>query len=73
MFDNNLVAVCERKVSLKLSKPAYFGICILGLSQLLMYALQYDYIENNYFNKSRLLITDIDSLIYEIKSKDVRF
>ena len=71
MFDNNLVAVCERKVSLKLNKPAYFGMCILGLSQLLMYALQYDYIENNDFNKSRLLITDIDSLIYEIKSKDV--
>ena len=70
-IDNNLVAVCERKVSLKLNKPAYFGICILGLSQLLMYVLQYDYIENNYFNKSRLLITDIDSLKYEIKSKDV--
>ena len=32
IFDNNLVAVCKSKLALKLSKPAYIGICILELS-----------------------------------------
>ena len=30
-----------------------------------------DYIKNNYDNKSKLLFTDTDSLIYEIKTDDV--
>ena len=33
IFDNNLVAIQKRKVSLKLNKPAYIGICILELSK----------------------------------------
>ena len=32
ILDNNLVAVCKSKLALKLSKPAYIGICILELS-----------------------------------------
>ena len=31
----------------------------------------YDYIRNEYDNNSRLFFTDTDSLIYEIKTKDV--
>ena len=44
---------------------------ILDLSKVLMYEFLYDYIKNKYGNNSRLLFTDTDSLIYEIKSKDV--
>ena len=36
-----------------------------------MYEFHYDYIKNKCGNNSRLLFTDTDSLIYEIKTKDV--
>ena len=32
IFDNNLVAICKSKITLKLNKPAYTGMCILELS-----------------------------------------
>ena len=71
IFDNNLVAIQESKESLKLNKPAYIGMCILELSKVLMYEFHYDYIKNKYDNKSKLLFTDTDSLMYEIKTEDV--
>ena len=36
-FDNDLVAIHKSKVALTLNKPAYIGMCILDLSQILMY------------------------------------
>ena len=36
-----------------------------------MYEFHYNYIKNKYDNKSRLLFTDTDSLMYETKTKDV--
>ena len=35
-----------------------------------MYEFHYDYIKNKYGNNSRLLFTDTDSLVYEIKTED---
>ena len=70
-FDNNLVTIRKRKVALKLNKPAYTGMCILELSKVLMYKIHYDYIKNEYDNKSKLLFRDTDSLMYEIKTEDV--
>ena len=70
IFDNDLVTMCKSKVTLKLSKPGYVEICILGLSKVLMCEFHYDYIENKYGNKSRLLFTDTDSLMYKIKTED---
>ena len=46
-------------------------MCILELSKVLIYEFQYDYIKNKYDNNSRLLFTDTDSLMYEIKTEDV--
>ena len=46
-------------------------MCILELSNVLMYEFHYDYIKNKYGNNSRLLLTDTDSLIYEVKTEDV--
>ena len=71
IFDNNLVAIRKSKVSLKLNKPAYIEMCILKLSKVLMYELHYDYIKNKYDNKSKLLFTYTDILMYEIKTEDV--
>ena len=36
-----------------------------------MYEFRYDYIESIYGQKSRLLFAGIDSLMYDIKTKDV--
>ena len=43
---------------------------ILELSKVLMYEFHYEYIKNKYGNNSRLLFTDTDSLVYEIKTED---
>ena len=36
-----------------------------------MYAFHFDYIRNKYVNNSRLLSTDTDNLMYEIRTEDV--
>ena len=67
IFGCNLVAIGKPEVSLKLNKSANIGMFILKLCKILTYKFHYDY----YDNKSKLLFADTDSLIYEIKTKDV--
>ena len=46
-------------------------MCILDLSKVLIYVFHCDYIKNKYSKNSRLLFTDTDGLMYEIKFEDV--
>ena len=46
-------------------------MCFLKSSKLLMHESHYGYIKNKYGNRSNLLHTETDSLIYEIKTEDV--
>ena len=55
IFNNNLLAIRKSKVSLKLKKPTYTGVCILELIKVLIYRFHYDYVKNRYDNKSKLL------------------
>jgi hypothetical protein len=71
IFNENLVAVKKIKESLTLNKPAYVSMCILELSKTLMYDFHYNYIKKKYGDQARLLFTDTDSLMYEIKAEDV--
>ena len=71
VFGNDLVAIRKNKVTLMLNKPAYIGIYILELIKVLRYELHYDYTNNKYGNKSRLLFTETNCLMYEIKTEDV--
>ena len=71
IFDNDLVGIYRNKVTLTLNKPASVGMCILDLSKVLMYEFYYYYIKNKCDNNSRLLFTDTDSLMYEIRTGDV--
>ena len=68
IFDNDLVAIRKKIFSLTLNKPAYTGVWILELSKVLMYELYYDYIKIKYGYNSRLLSTDTDSLMHEVKT-----
>ena len=45
-------------------------MCILDLSETLMYDLHYNYIKTKYGTKARFLFTDTESLAYEIKTED---
>ena len=65
IFDNDLVAIRKKKVTLTLNKPAYIAMSILELSKILMYEFHYDYIKNKYSNNSRLLFTDANSFMYD--------
>ena len=67
VYDNNLVGICQSKVTLALSKAAYVEICILDLSKLLMYELRYDYSKNKYGKNSKLLLIT-DSVMYEYQN-----
>ena len=66
------IELCKSKVALTLNKqtPAY-DLYILDFSKLLLHKFHYDYIKNKYEVNSKLLFTDTDSLIYEMKTKDV--
>ena len=70
IFDNNLVAIRKSKLALKVNKLGY-------IQYIRMYYLElrneflYDYIKNKYDNKSKLLFTEIDIIMYEIKTEDV--
>ena len=71
VFEKNLVAIRKGKLALKLNKPVYIRMNILELSKVLVYRFHYDYIKNKFDNKSKPLLTDTDSLMYEIKTEDV--
>ena len=70
-LDNDLVMLSKSKVTLTLNKPAYVGTCTLDVNKVMIYEFHYDFIKNKYDNNSRILFTDTDSLMYEIKTEDV--
>ena len=71
IFNENLMAVHKVKETLTLKRLAYVGMCILDLSKMLMYDFNYNYIKKKYGNRAKLLLTDTDSLTYEIEAEDI--
>ena len=70
-FDENLIAVHMKKTNLYFNKPVYLGMSILDLSKSVMYDFHYNYFKTKFGDNAKLLFTDIDSLAYEIKTKDL--
>ena len=68
IFNKNFVAAHCVKTVLRLNKPIYVGFCILEFSNLLMYQFHYDYVLKTF--NTKLLFTDTDSLVYEIKNNN---
>jgi hypothetical protein len=69
-FDEQLVAVHMEKTKVLYKKPIHLGMSILELSKTFMYEFHYDYIKPKYGDKARLLMTDTESLVYEIQTDD---
>ena len=70
IFSENLVAVHMKKTELIFNKPVYLGMSILDISKTLQYDFHYNFIKKMYGPKAKLLMTDTDSLMYEIQTED---
>ena len=70
IFSEDLTAIHMKKTFLTFNKPVYLGMCILDLSKTLMFDFHYNYVKKKYGDKAKLLFTDTDSLMYEIRTED---
>ena len=68
VFENNLAAIHEKKISLTLNKPIYVGFTVLEISKWEMYNFHYNFMIRKF--NTRLLFTDTDSLYYELREKN---
>ena len=53
-FSDNLLAMEMKKTRVKMNKPIYLGMSILGISKTLMFEFWYDYIKPKYQDKAVL-------------------
>ena len=67
ILDNDLVEIRKDNVTLTDNKSASWNVYLRFKESI----VHYDNIKNRSSNKSRLLFTDTDSLMYEIKTEDV--
>ena len=63
VFENNLAAIHEKKISLTLNKPIYVGFTVLELSKWEMYNFHYNFMIRKF--NTKLLFTETDSLCLE--------
>ena len=72
IFDNDLVGIENRKVSVTLNKPVYVGMSVLELSKWLMYDFYYNLLKPTYPEGGvHLLYTDTDSFILHFRTDDI--
>jgi hypothetical protein len=68
---DHLVIAERKRKNLNLNKPMYIGFAVLDLSKLHMQEFWYKYIKKEYpAEKSKLIYTDTDSLIYALQSDE---
>jgi len=71
-FHENLVGLNLSQIQVKLDKPIAVGATIMELSKIVMLRFHYDVMMEKYGPKRcKLLMTDTDSLVYQITTGDV--
>ena len=66
------LSIIEIKITkVKINKPIYLGLSILGISKLLMHEFWYDYMKPKYGDNVKLCCMDTDSFIVNIKTEDI--
>ena len=70
LIDNNLAIIEMKEVKVKMNKPIYLGLSILGISKITMYKFWYDYVKIKYEDKAQLCYMDTDNFVVNIKTKD---
>uniref|UniRef100_A0ABD2VS85 DNA-directed DNA polymerase n=1 Tax=Trichogramma kaykai TaxID=54128 RepID=A0ABD2VS85_9HYME len=71
IFDENLVAIQLSRMTITIDKPVYVGLSVLDISKTLVYRFHYDYMRDRFGSNCKVLYTDTDSLVYEIRKQDV--
>lgn len=71
IFNENLIGVERTKSTVLLNKPIIIGACILEISKTVMYDFHYNVMLPKYGDKLKVLMSDTDSLIYEIQTHDL--
>ena len=71
IFNQDLVAVENKRINILMNQPVYVGFCILELAKLLMYNFHYNHMKRLYGDKMRLCFSDTDSFLYHIETEDV--
>ena len=69
VFENNLAAIHEKKISLTLNKPIYVGFTVLEISKREMYNFHYNFMIRKF--NTKLLFTDTKSLRYELYERNL--
>ena len=70
MINDHFIVIRKLKNQVNLDKSFYVGVAVLDYSKFLMYNYHYGIIKKLYKDKVKLLMTDTESLFYEIKSDD---
>ncbi|CAB0037754.1 unnamed protein product [Trichogramma brassicae] len=71
IFDENLVAIQLSKTVVTIDKPVYVGFSILDISKTQLYRFHYDFMRDRFKSNCKVLYTDTDSLVYEIRGQNV--
>ena len=70
-LSDHLMAIKMKKTRVKMTKPLYLDMSILGVSKILIYEFWYDYISPKYGDRAKLCYMDTDSFIIYIKTEDL--
>ena len=70
LISEDLSIIEMKKTKVKMNKPIYLGLSILGISKILMYKFWYDYMKPKYDNDVKLCYMNTDSFILNIKTND---
>ena len=68
-FSENLLAIEMKKTKVKMNKPVYLGMPLLGISKTMMYEFCYDYIKPKYQDNANYAIWILAALSFTLRQK----